>query len=187
MQLQHINAKIFVDGELTVPLARFIEVFHGWVANQAFGEMLIDVADYRHVPNGPGVVMVGLESDWSIDQTGGRFGLRYNRKSALAGTNDDRFLHALRQAAKTCALLEEQFPGLKFSRTQFELFVNDRALCRNTPEGVENFKTALASFFKNTLGQNKFDATFPTDPRSLVGAVVCLSEPIDLTTAAAAR
>jgi len=178
MQLQHINAKIFVEGELVVPLARFIEVFHGWVANQAFDEMLVDVADYRHVPNGPGVVMVGLESDWSIDQTGGRFGLRYNRKAALDGTNDDRFLHALREAAKVCALLEKEFPGLKFSRTEFELFVNDRAFCPHTPEGVENFKSALVSFLKNALGQAKFDATYPTDPRTLVGAVVRLSAPV---------
>lgn len=180
MELQHINAKIFVEGELTVPLVRFIEVFHGWVANQAFDEMLIDVADYRHVPDGPGVVMIGLESDWSIDQMGGRFGLRYNRKRALEGSNDDRFLHALREAAKTCAQLEEEFPDLKFSRTEFELFVNDRATAPHTPEGVENFKTALASFLKNTLGQEKFDATFSEDPRSLVGAVVRLPSPVDL-------
>ena len=183
MQFQHINVKIFVDGELGVPLARFIEVFHGWVAGQAFDEMLIDVADYRHVPDGPGVVMIGLESDWSIDQTGGRFGLRYNRKSPLAGTNDDRFLHALREAAKACALLEEKFSGLKFSRTEFETFVNDRAFCPHTPEGIENFKTALASFLKNALGQAKFDATYPTDPRTLVGAVVRLPAEVDFLNA----
>ena len=185
MQFQHINVKIFVDGELGVPLARFIEVFHGWVAGQAFDEMLIDVADYRHVPDGPGVVMVGLESDWSIDQTGGRFGLRYNRKAALEGTNDDRFRHALRQAAKVCAMLEEKFAGLRFSRTEFELFVNDRALAPHTPEGVESFKIAIGSFLKNSLGQAKFEATFPTDPRSLVGAIVRLPAPIDLRAVAA--
>jgi hypothetical protein len=183
MQLQHINAKIFVEGELTVPLARFIEVFHGWVASQAFDEMLVDVADYRHVPRGPGVVMVGLESDWSIDQTGGRFGLRYNRKAPLAGTNDDRFAHSLRSAAKVCSLLEEKFAGLKFSRTEFELFVNDRALSPHTPAGIEGFKTALASFVKNALGQAKFDATYPTDPRSLVGAVVRLPAEVDFLNA----
>jgi hypothetical protein len=183
--MQHINAKIFVEGELAVPLGRFIEVFHEWVANQAMGEMLIDVADYRHVPDGPGVVMVGLESDWSIDQTGGRFGLRYNRKAPLEGTDDDRFAYSLRSAATVCTLLEDKFPDLKFSRTELELFINDRALAPHTPEGVEGFKTALASFLKNVLGQDKFDATYPTDPRSLVGAVVRLATPVDLTAIAA--
>ena len=185
MQLQHINAKIFVDGELAVPLARFIEVFHGWVANQAMDEMLVDVADYRHVPDGPGVVMVGLESDWSIDQTGGRFGLRYNRKAPLAGTNDDRFGHSLRQAGKVCTLLEEQLDGLQFSRTEFEFFVNDRAFAPHTPAGVEGFRTALASFIKNVLGQEEFEAEYPTDPRSLVGAMVRLPAPIDPAAVAA--
>jgi hypothetical protein len=185
MDLQHINAKLFVEGEFAVPFERLIETFHGWVANQSLGEMLVDVADYRHVPHGPGVVIVGLESDWSLDHTDGRYGLRYNRKASLAGTNDTRFAHSLRQAAKVAALLEEKFADLKFSRSEFELFVNDRALAPHTPDGVAGFKTALASFFKNTLGQDKSDATYPSDPRSLVGAVVRLSAPVDLTAATA--
>ena len=87
MNLQHINVKIFVDGELTVDPERFIELFHRWVATQAMAEMLIDVADYRHVPNGPSVVLVGHEADYVLDNTGGRYGLVYNRKAPLDGND----------------------------------------------------------------------------------------------------
>ena len=54
MDLQHVNVKIYVDGDLAVDPARFIEIFHGWIKEEAFDELLIDVADYRHVPDGPG-------------------------------------------------------------------------------------------------------------------------------------
>lgn len=180
MELQHINAKIFVDGQLTVPLARFIEVFHGWVAEQTMDLMMIDVADYRHVPSGPGVVMVGLEADYSIDQMGGHDGLRYNRKSALDGSNVDRFLHSLQAAYKVCGLLEDRFAELQFSRREFELFVNDRALAPHTDETNAFFKSALESFLSERLGQQGYSITIRDDPRALVGATVSLSEALDL-------
>ena len=63
MNLQHVRVKFFVDGELNVDLQDVINTFHGWVAEQSMDEMMIDVADYRHVPNGPSVVMVGLKVD----------------------------------------------------------------------------------------------------------------------------
>lgn len=185
MNLQHVNAKIFVDGELSVDLERFIVVFHDWVAQQSMNEMMIDVADYRHVPAGPGVVMVGLESDYAIDNMGGRFGLRYNRKGELEGSNQQRILHALRQAANVCGLLEEQFDGLKFSRQEFEVFVNDRALAPNTPETRALLQAEIASLVNEQLGQEDFEAEFHEDPRQLAGAVVSLPAPVQFGTFAA--
>ena len=64
MNVQHVNVKFFVDGELNVDWERFIEVFHVWIAEQSTDELLIDVADYRHVPMGPGVILVGHEEDY---------------------------------------------------------------------------------------------------------------------------
>lgn len=187
MQLQHIKAKVFVEGEFSVPLDRFIETFHGWIADQAFTEMLIDVADYRHVPHGPGIVLVGLESDYAIDQADGRWGLLYNRKGPLEGSNDDRFAHSLREAARVAGLLEQRLPGLRFSRSEFELAVNDRALCPHTPEGVEGFQAALASFLTGALGQPSYEATYADDVRSLVAARVTLPAPVDLLATPAAK
>ena len=90
MELQHVNIKIFVDGDLQVDLQRIIEVFHRWTAEQSMDEMLIDVADYRHVPAGPGVVLVGHEADYGLDNAGNRQGLLYNRKASIEGSNADR-------------------------------------------------------------------------------------------------
>ncbi len=190
MLLQHINVKIPVEGDLNVDPGRFIEVFHRWVANQVVdGELLIDVADYQHVPAGPGVVLVGLESDYSIDQTDGRYGLRYNRKGLIDGTNAARFHQALTAAATACQLLETEFANdgpLKFSRKAFELFVNDRALAPNTPETFAACRPELESFLAKALGHRDFALEHDTNPRRRFGVRVSLAKPIDFAAVAKA-
>ncbi len=42
--------------------------------------MLIDVADYKHVQDGPGILIIGHEGDYALDQENGRSGLLYTRK-----------------------------------------------------------------------------------------------------------
>ena len=177
MELQHINVKFFVDGELNVDLEEFINVFHRLVGEQAMDEMMIDVADYRHVPDGPGIVMVGLEADYAIDQKDGRYGLRYNRKAPLEGSNQDRLRDAFDKAQKTCALLEGELTGVRFSRSEFELFINDRALAPNTPDTLASAQPEIESFLRDGLGQSEFEINFESEPRKLFGAVIRLSQP----------
>ncbi len=184
MELQHINVKIFVDGDLAIDPAGFIDVFHEWIREHTLDELLVDVADYRHVPAGPGVMLIGHEADYSMDNAGDRWGLRYNRKAAVDGSNDDRLRQALRSAARACQLLEEHFNGpepLKFSRREFELFINDRALAPNTPETLAACRPMLESFLARALGHDDFSLEPRTDPRSLFGVTVTTARPFDLT------
>jgi len=184
MEFQHYNVKIFVDGELAVDLERFIEGFHGWVAGQSMAEMMIDVADYRHVPDGPGVVIVGLEADYAIDNMGGRWGLRYNRKGAVEGRNADRLRQAFAAAAATCARLEAEFEGLRFSRQEFAIFVNDRALAPNNEETRSQLRAEIDSLVKEQLSVADYSAELTEDPRRLAEATVKLATPFDLDSAA---
>ena len=185
MNLQHVNVRMFVDGALAVDLEQFINVFHEWVAAQSMDEMMIDVADYRHVPNGPAVVMVGVEEDYSIDLAGNRPALRYNRKGLLDGTNEDRLGAALSAAARTCCRLEDAFDGLKFCRTEFELSINDRALAPNTDETWESVKPEIASFLSNAFGTEFSLERNTDDPRRVFTVAVRCAQPVDLTTFAA--
>ena len=50
-----------------VELEEFIPVFHDWIQTQQLAELLIDVADYRHVPHGPGVVLVAHDAHYAMD------------------------------------------------------------------------------------------------------------------------
>ncbi len=184
MELQHVNVKIYVDGDLNVAPARFIEVFHQWIRDQVLDELLIDVADYRHVPGGPGVMLIGHEADYSMDNTDNRYGLRYNRKAPLDGSNEDRLRQAFRSAANACRLLEAEFATdgpLKFNRHEFELFINDRALAPNTPETMTACKPELEAFLENVFGHRDFTLKHQSDPRTRFGVTVELAKPFDLT------
>ncbi len=86
-------------------------------------------------PRGPGIVLIGQEGDYSVDHTDNRLGVRYNRKSPLAGSNQDRLRQAAR-AALTAAQRLESEPSLdgkfRFGGREIELFINDRLLAPNT-------------------------------------------------------
>lgn len=183
MELQHVNVKIYVDNGQDIELAPFIDIFHKWVSAQVLDELLVDVADYRHVPAGPGVLLVGLEGDYSMDNTGNRLGMRYNRKAPLAGSNQERFLQAFKSAATACKLLESDYGangGLKFSRQEFELLINDRALAPNTAETFAACQPELEAFLKDQLGHEDFTLTHHDNPRSRFAVAVKTAIPFEL-------
>jgi len=181
LELQHVGAKIFLDGDLQIDPEAFIPVFHRWIGQQALDELLIDVADYRHVPAGPGVLLVAFEADYGMDNTGNRYGLRYNRKAPLAGTNQDRFRQALRSALHAARLLEAELEGsLQFSRQEFELQVNDRALAPNTPETYAACKAELDTLLNNVLGHDQFQLAHQSDPRRCFSVTIKAAKPLDL-------
>ena len=182
MELQHFIAKIFVQGELTLNPARVVDVLHRWVAQQSMPEMLVDVAELLHVPDGPGVLAVGHDADYALDHTGGRWGVLYRRKTVLAGPNAGRVTQALQSAAAAGALLESEFKGeLDFSRNEFELIVNDRALAPNKPETFPAVQADLAAGVKAFLGHADFKLEPQGgDPRRRFAVSVKSAKPFDL-------
>lgn len=148
--VQHINLKIFIEDGGAIDLADAVPVFHQWIRDLVCPEMLIDVADYRHVPAGPGVLLIGHEANYSLDNRDNRLGLLYNRKAVLEGTLQDRLHQAHGAALRACERLEaeECFKGkLKFKRNSMEVFVNDRLLAPNTGETWTHLRPELQTFF----------------------------------------
>jgi hypothetical protein len=145
--IQHVRVKIFARE--SVDLGAAIPVFHRWIQDRICPEMLIDVADYRHVPNGPGVVLMGHEASYSLDNTKGRLGLLYNRRQA-GGAAQENLKQAYDAAAAACERLETDpaFNGkLKFDTGECELSINDRLLAPNTDETYRSLKPELDRFF----------------------------------------
>jgi hypothetical protein len=148
--LQHINVKVFVSDPSAVEILDAVGVFHRWIKDGVCREMLIDVAEYRHVPAGPGVLLIGLEANYSFDERENRLGLLYNRKDSLDGTFQSRLAQAHQAALAACDRLEQEavFNGkLKFDRASLEVFVNDRLLAPNTDETWQALKPELEAYF----------------------------------------
>ena len=148
--VQHINLKIFIENAGAIELADAVGVFHRWIKDSACPEMLIDVADYRHVSAGPGVLLIGHEANYSFDNRENRLGLLYNRKASLDGTFQTRLEQAHRAALEACERLEQEAPfrgKLKFDRNALEVSVNDRLLAPNNSETWQVLQPELEKFF----------------------------------------
>jgi hypothetical protein len=148
--IQHINLKVFIPDAEAFDLADAIPVFHQWVRDGVCPEMLIDVADYRHVSAGPGVLLIGHEANYSFDNRENRLGLLYNRKATLNGTFQSRLAQAHRAAIEACDRLEQEAPfrgKLKFDRNALEVFINDRLLAPNNDETWQALRPELEKFF----------------------------------------
>jgi len=174
MELQHLNIKIFAEPSPKLEREKFTPVFQGWIQRQYCDELLIDVADYLHVPAGPGIVLIGYEADYFMDETDQRLGLRYNRKTALPGENRKRFAQALKAALQACLKLEKEpllGGNLRFDRKEIELLVNDRALAPNTSEIRARHEAELKAFFDSLYRSQgiAYSLQYQGDPRARFG------------------
>jgi hypothetical protein len=146
------DLKVFLEYPAEVPLEAFIPLFHGWIQEQRLAELLIDVADYRHVPQGPGVVLVAHDAHYALDQTDGRAGLLYSRRRETHASRQG--IHSLAERLASiwqCALTachhietDPTLPGLwRFRGNEMLLRVNDRLLAPPPPESYNTLCRSL--------------------------------------------
>lgn len=175
VELQHINVKLLLKDPEAVDLHAVVPVFHSWIQKQAGEELLLDVASYAHVKDGPGILLIGHEADYSLDLTDGRLGLRYNRKALLEGTNVSRLEQSARAALTALDLLEndDRLGGkIQFDGRGLEVFINDRLLAPNTEETRRTVDPELRAFLGCLLAGEGYSLAYETDARRLLGARV---------------
>ena len=164
MNLQHINIKLYLENPEAVHLADYSAIFNSWIQEQRLEELLIDVADYLHVHNGPGIMLIGHEADYSLDNRAGRLGLLYNRKAQVEGTNQEKLTQAL-HAALTAAQILEQENGLKFNGSEVQVLINDRLLVPNTAETFNALEPDLKIFLDRLYVGANYVLMHNADPR----------------------
>lgn len=147
MESSKLVVKFFLDNPAALGAGEAVPVFHSFIQAHAIpGHMLIDVADYDHVPNGPGTVLVSHEANIHLDLGEGRPGLMYVRKQPLKGGLADRVRSALRYALEVAHRLE-QHPALagrvRFNTHELVFRINDRLHGPNTPATFDEVRPAL--------------------------------------------
>jgi hypothetical protein len=156
MEAKKLQVKFFLE-QTNVKLEAIVPVFHAWIREHKLGnEMLVDVADYAHVLDGPGVVLIGDASDYYLDLGDGRPGLLYSRKRHAEGDSAARIEDALRRALNACRLLEAETslsPRLRFRTDEVLFRVNDRLQAQNTDAGFAAARPALEKAFTKLYGQ----------------------------------
>jgi hypothetical protein len=183
MEFQHVNVKLLVTNP--VDLGPLIPVFHSWIQDQAGSELLLDVADYRHVSAGPGMVLIGHECNYSLDNTDNRMGIRYNRKAPLDGTNQDRLIQATQAALRACQRLESdpRLAGtIRFNGREIEVFINDRLFAPNSKVMRDAAEEEFHSFFSRLFANGEYVLSYREDPRTLLSVRVKTSQVFAVST-----
>lgn len=174
MELHRISIKLYLEPDTSVDLAAIAPIFHAWIRDKRVPGMLIDVADYRHMIDGPGVILIGHDVDYALDMAGGRPGLLYTRKRGV-GVDFNEALRAGFAAALTAArTLEHEnslAPPLKFCNDQATLTLldrlhapNDKATFERVRGGVEAF---AAQFYEGGSISVEHDAVDDRRPLSI--------------------
>ncbi len=186
MTPQRIRVKYFFeDGEALDPEA-FIPVFHRWIQQKAVDEVLIDVVDYKHVANGPAIMLIGHEADYVLDFEKGKPGLAYTRKRAVGQDLTAALERALQQARRGCALLTSRPPvkqSIAFRTDLVEVALLDRLLYPNAPGTLE----MVQETFSEVLARVYEDATFELssaehDQRLPFTVQIVIHQPVSPTT-----
>jgi hypothetical protein len=149
----------------------FVPVFHRWIQSQALPEhQLIDVADYDHVREGPGMVLVAHEANIHADQGYGKPGLLYRRKRPTAGSFRDRLRATFGYTLRVAALLEAEtaLSGQANIRTDEASFlIFDRLLAPNSAQTFQSVRGELESFLKGLYDVPSVELTYVEKPEEL--------------------
>jgi hypothetical protein len=179
MELQHVNVKLGIEKPGEVDLGALIPIFQQWIEAPPVEGLLLDEADYQHVHAGPGVVLIGFQGDYSVDNTDNRLGVRYNRKAPLDGSNQDRLKQAARAALSAFARLESEprMEGkLRFDGREIEVIINDRLLAPNTDATRKAASADLQAFFKQLFKEGGVSLSYASDPRRLFSVTAKASQ-----------
>ena len=184
--LYRIGVKVYCTQGAEVDLEELIPVFHRWIQQKRMPHMLIDVADYSHVPSGPGILLVANEGNYSLDDHGGRRGLTFYRKRTLEGSLGERLVAVARDAVAAAQLLaaEPELAGrLAFSGAELTVYFNDRLNTSNTDECFAALKPELTRLFDRALGGGAKLAR-ADDPRERLTVTARAAAAADLATLA---
>ena len=120
-------------------------------------------------------MLIGLQADYSVDNTDDRLGVRYNRKAGADGSNQDRLTQAARAALTSFQRLEAdpRLGGkLRFNGQELEVFINDRILAPNNADTRRAADAEFQAFAKKLFQGSDYSLAYNSEPRRLFGATL---------------
>lgn len=179
MQLERWGVKIFCDGGESIDLLEFIPVFHRWIQAKVGDDLLIDVSDYSHVADGPGVLLAAHAGNYSVDESSGRRGVVYYNKVASGQGAAAALAATAAKAAVACQRLEgePEFSGkLSFHGDELLVFANDRLLAPNTDEAYESLSPVIGGLLDRLFGDQGYSCERERDGRERLAVIAKSSQ-----------
>jgi hypothetical protein len=168
MDLHKFGIKFFAaDGE-GIDILKLIPIYHRWIQQKALEDLLIDVADYSHVPAGPGVMLIAHEGNYALDETGHERGVVYYSKQRLTGELPERLAQVARKALQAAELMStnaELGGALKVPGNRLQFFANDRLAAPNTDAAYAELEPALRAFLDRLYAGARYTLTREVDSK----------------------
>ena len=181
-ELYKFGVKLYVETTGDLALTDLIPVYHRWIQRHAVPGMLIDVADYSHVHDGPGVLLIAHEGNYGMDDTNGKRGMLYYQKRPLEGNAVERLTTVCRNALQACRLLEqdpELNGAIRFRGDRLRIIANDRLLAPNDQATQQSMMTLLPELLDN-LYQGDYSMAVEPDGRERFAVDVDAAEPVSV-------
>jgi hypothetical protein len=172
-----VAVKLYLDDVGSIAPQDAVPVFHDWIRRGAVPGLLVDVADYSHVKDGPGVILVGHDLDYALDLGEGRPGVLCRWKRGAEETAADRLAVALDGALKAAAELEgaQAFATAPHvDRAQALVSVEDRMAAPNTPESLDALRPAVDEAVARVTGAAPVSVSHTGEPGGPLAARVVL-------------
>ena len=142
-----IGAKLYAENPGVIVADDYVPLFHGWIQRRVLDGTPIDVADYKHVPDGPGIMLIGHEADRALDSARAAPASSTSASGRARGALEERFAAAIEAADRTAAEIEDDpaAAGVRFGRDEILLRVNDRLRAPNDDATLEELRPAIVA------------------------------------------
>ena len=183
--IHRLRLAIAADTTDGFDFAALIPVFHRLIQRRALPWALIDVADYRHVERGPGVLLIGHEGDlalgWEVD---GRLTLAYQQKRREGeGGLEAHLARAVERLLAAARALDgaEGLDGLSLDTRHWSLRLLDRLRTQDVAATRAVVEPLLRRQLALTVDGSKIELTFDdADPRRPLGLDLRLPSAVPL-------
>jgi hypothetical protein len=168
MDLHKFGIKFLATDAQGIDILKLIPIYHRWIQDKALDDLLIDVADYSHVPAGPGVMLIAHEGNYALDETGHERGIVYYSKQKLTGELPERFAQVAYKALRATQLMSSDADlegSLRVSGTEMQFFANDRLAAPNTDEAYEEIEPEFKRFLDRLYDGAPYTLSREKDPR----------------------
>ena len=165
---KRISIKFQAEAAPGFDITDAVPVFHRWIREHAVeNELLIDVADYKHVVDGPGILLVGHEADCGLEVVDGKLGLLYTRKREVGDSLTGAFQTLFAQSLSAARRLESEpeLAGLRVHTDAADVAILDRLHFENSDDGVNAIGPALEEVLAGVYSTGATAQRVDNDPR----------------------
>jgi len=170
METNLFNIKHYLQDGAALDQDALIPLFHEWIRDGLISDdVMIDVADYRHVHEGPGVMLICHEAHYAMSESEGRPGVMYSRKRGESeGDLSSRLRAALTRSLLFCEAVEKATSldeSMRFNGGELLFQVGSRLALTNTEEDYQSVREPLQAFFDGLYGEDGCSLSREGNPR----------------------